>query len=101
MEVSSLENAATFGVLESSTFELALVRTELSNSSTLLAHTQAFVGLLISAIAVSKYLGSSWVFDLCGILFVILAFAVLARGAFLFRKTSRLIESKKSLSEIT
>ncbi len=95
MEGSSLENAATLGVLESSTFELALVRTELSNSSTLLAHTQAFVGLLISAIAVSKYLESSWIFDLCGFFFVLLAFGVLIRGIVLFRRTSRMIESRK------
>lgn len=88
-------------VIETSTFELAVLRTELSNSATMLAHTQGFVGLLISAIAVSKYLESSWVFDVCGIVFVVLAFVVLARGAFLFRKTSRAIESKKRLSETT
>ena len=83
--------------IESATFELAVLRTELSNSATMLAHTQGFVGLLISAIAVSKYLESSWVFDVCGIVFVVLAFAVLARGVFLFRQTTRVIGSKKRL----
>lgn len=81
--------------IETSTFELAIIRTELSNSSTLLAHTQGSVGLLISAIAVSKYLESSWIFDLCGIFFVVLAIAVLVRGLSLFRRTTNLIASRK------
>ncbi|HBR57097.1 MAG TPA: hypothetical protein DEA22_06465, partial [Blastocatellia bacterium] len=76
---------------DSAQFHLSLIRTELSNSRTMLAHTQAFVGLLISAIGVSKFLDSSWVFDVCGMIFVVIAFAVLFRGALLYRQTKELI----------
>lgn len=81
---------------DSAQFHLSLIRTELSNSRTMLAHMQAFVGLLISAIGVSKFLDSSWIFDACGFLLVVVAFAVLFRGALLYRKTKALIETEKT-----
>jgi len=81
-------------------FILAVLRTELSNTTTLLSHTQGFVGLIISAIGVSKFLDSSWIFDLCGMLFVVLAFVVLGRGLILFRNTKQMIESEKDKASV-
>lgn len=80
---------------DSAQFHLSLIRTELSNSRTMLAHTQAFVGLLISGIGVSKFLDSSWIFDVCGMIFALIAFAVLFRGVILYRRTSSLIQMEK------
>lgn len=65
----------------------------------MLSHTQAFVGLLISGIGVSKFLDSSWIFDVCGMLFAVAAFAVLFRGVILYRRTKLLIETEKNSVE--
>jgi uncharacterized membrane protein YidH (DUF202 family) len=83
IEISAINDIANL--------KLAILRTELSNSRTLLAHTQASVGLLISAIAVSKLFDSSWIFDVCGMFFLLLAFVMLIRGIVLFRKTKLVI----------
>lgn len=83
-------------VSEASVYQLAVLRTELSNSSTLLAHMQGAVALLISAIGVAKFLDSFWLFDLCGIGLTGMSFFVFFRGVRLFRRTRLMIEAEKA-----
>ncbi len=83
-------------VSEASVYQLAVLRTELSNSSTLLAHMQGAVAFLISAIGVAKFLDSFWLFDLCGFGLTGLAFFVFLRGIRLFRRTRSTIEEEKA-----
>lgn len=80
---------------ERATFHLAVMRTELSNSATLLSHTQASIALMISGLAFMKLLDSYLVFDLCGWFFIALSIGVLSRGVFLYRKTRNRIENEK------
>ena len=82
---------------DSATFQLAVLRTELSNSATFLSHTQAAIGLMISALGFMKLFDSYLIFDLCGWFFIILAGAVFTRGLLLYRKTGSLIEQEKVL----
>jgi uncharacterized membrane protein YidH (DUF202 family) len=81
---------------DSATFQLAVLRTELSNSATLLSHTQASIGLMVSALAFMKLFDSYLIFDLCGWIFIILATGVFTRGVLLYRKTKTQIEEEKS-----
>lgn len=82
---------------DKATFQLAVMRTELSNSATLLSHTQASIALMISGLAFMKLLDSYLVFDLCGWFFIILAIGTLSRGILLYRKTKKRIENEKAL----
>lgn len=82
---------------EIATFQLAVLRTELSNSRALLSHIQASIALLISAMALMKLFDFSFILYLCCWLLIILAIAILSRGIFLYWKTKSLIENQKSL----
>lgn len=73
---------------EAETFRLAVLRTELANSSTLMAHIRASIGLLISAVGFMKLFDSYLIFDLCGWFLVFLSIAVTLRGILLYRKTN-------------
>lgn len=83
-------------ISEASVYHLAVLRTELSNSSTLLAHMQGSIALLLSAVGVAKFLDSYWLFDLCGFGLTGLAFFVFVRGIRLFRRTRMTIEEEKA-----
>lgn len=85
---------------EKATFDLAVVRTELSNSRTLLSYAQASITLLLTGIALMKLFDYSLALYLCCWLLIALAVAVIARGIFLYRKTKTLIEKQKQLSSI-
>lgn len=80
---------------ERATFELAVIRTELSNSRALLSHTMAAITLVISAIAFMKLFEYSLFLYICCWLFIIAAIAILARGIHLYRKTKLSIEKQK------
>ena len=82
---------------EIATFQLAVLRTELSNSRTLLSYTQASIALLVSAIAFMNLFNLSQILHLGCWLLIILAVVVVARGIFLYRKAKSLIENQKSL----
>lgn len=81
---------------DQATFHLAVMRTELSNSATLLSHTQASIALMISGLAFMKLLDSYLFFDFCGWFFIILSISTLSRGIFLYRKTKKRIENEKA-----
>lgn len=87
-------------VSEESVFQLAVLRTELSNSSTLLAHMQGSMALLISAIGVAKFLDSFWLFDLCGVGLTGMSFFVFLRGILLFRRTNVRIRDEKERARL-
>ncbi len=82
---------------EIATFQLAVLRTELSNSRALLSYMQASIALLVSAIAFMNLFNLSQILHLGCWLLIILATLVVARGIFLYRKTKSLIEDQKSL----
>lgn len=82
---------------DQATFRLAVMRTELSNSATLLSHTQASIALMISGLAFMKLLDSYLVFDLCGWFFIVLSISTLFRGILLYRKTKKRIKNEKVL----
>lgn len=82
---------------EIATFQLAVLRTELSNSRALLSYTQASIALLVSAIAFMNLFKLSQILHLGCWLLIILAIVVVARGMFLYRKTKSLIEKQGSL----
>ena len=44
---------------DSATFPMSVLRTELSNSATLLSHTQASIGSMVSALAFMKLFASA------------------------------------------
>lgn len=79
---------------DAATFHLAVLRTELANSSTLMSHIRAAIGLLITAVGFMKLLDSYLIFDLCGWLFIFMAVGVSIRGIFLYRKTRSKIENE-------
>jgi uncharacterized membrane protein YidH (DUF202 family) len=81
---------------DAATFHLAVLRTELANSSTLMSHIRASIGLLITAVGFMKLLDSYLIFDLCGWLFILMALAVTLRGILLYRKTRSKIENEGS-----
>lgn len=83
---------------DNATLQLAILRTELSNSTTFLSHTQAAIGLMVSALAFMKLFDSYLIFDLCGWIFIILATGVFTRGVLLYRKTKLQIEEEKLFS---
>ncbi|MBK9214691.1 MAG: DUF202 domain-containing protein [Chloracidobacterium sp.] len=82
--------------LEIATFQLAVLRTELSNSRTLLSYTQASIALLVSAIAFMNLFNLSQILHLGCWLLIILAVVVVARGIFLYRKAKSLIENQRT-----
>lgn len=82
---------------EIATFQLAILRTELSNSRALLSYAQASIALLVSAIAFMNLFNLSEILHLGCWLLIILAIVVVARGIFLYRKTRSLIEDQKGL----
>lgn len=82
---------------EDATFQLAVMRTELSNSRTLLSHTQAAIGLMISGVAFMKLLDSFLLFDLCGWFFLLLSAGTISRGIYLYRKTKNQIAIEKTV----
>jgi uncharacterized membrane protein YidH (DUF202 family) len=83
-------------ISDKATFQLAVMRTELSNAATMLSHTQAALGLMLSGLAFMKLLDSYLLFDFCGWFFIILSIGVLSRGIFLYRKTKNRIEKEKT-----
>lgn len=83
---------------ESSTFQMAILRTEMANSRTMLAHMQGAIGLMISGIGFMKLFESYLFFDICGWSFLALAVAVLARGTTLYIRTKmEIAEERKAL----
>ncbi len=89
------------GKSDAATFHLAVLRTELANSSTLMSHFRASIGLLISAFGFMKLFDSYLIFDLCGWFFIIMAIAVTIRGILLYRKTrSKIVAEGSWLGEI-
>ena len=80
---------------ERATFELAVIRTELSNSRALLSHMMAAITLLVSAIAFMKLFEYSLFLYICCWLFIIAAVTLITRGIYLYRKTNRRIEKQK------
>ncbi len=82
---------------ELATFQLAVLRTELSNSRALLSYTQASIALLVSAIAFMNLFDLSQILHLLCWLVIILAIIVFARGIFRYRRTRALIEHHRSL----
>lgn len=76
---------------EIATFQLAVIRTELSNSRSLLSHTQASLAMLVTAIAVMKLFDLSSLLFLCCWLLILSAIVVFVRGIILYRKTKLLI----------
>lgn len=81
---------------EATTFHLAVLRTELANSSTLMSHIRASIGLLITAVGFMKLLDSYLIFDLCGWLFIFMALGVALRGILLYRKTKSKIKGERT-----
>ncbi len=79
---------------DTATFQLAVLRTELSNSTTLLSHTQASIALMLSGLAFLK-LFDLFIFDLCGLFFLLSAIGVFVRGVFLYRRTKKAIEGER------
>lgn len=84
---------------ETATFHLAVLRTELANSRTLLAHIQASIALLVSAIAFMKLFDLYLIFYVCCWLLIVVAIAVICRGIFLYRKTKLWIEKQKEIAD--
>lgn len=81
---------------EAATFHLAVLRTELANSSTLMSHIRASIGLLITAVGFMKLLDSYLIFDLCGWLFIFMALGVALRGILLYQKTKSKIKGERT-----
>ncbi len=77
--------------LDSKDSQLAILRTELANTRTMLSHTTASIGLLISGIAFMKLFDSYVILDICGWSFIFAALTVFLRGIVLYRKTKRII----------
>lgn len=80
---------------DTATFQLAVLRTELSNSTTLLSHTQASIALMLSGFGFLK-LFDLFIFDLCGLFFLLSSIGVFARGVFLYRRTKKAIEGERN-----
>ncbi len=74
--------------------QLAVLRTKLSNTRTLLSHVKASIGLVISALGFMKLFDSYLFFDLCGWTFIALAILVLIRGIILYRQTKDVLENE-------
>lgn len=95
MWIDGTMNLSGTNSIESSTYELAVLRTELSNSSTLLAHAQGFVAFVISAIGLTKFLDPFWFYDLCSGGLLALGVAVLVRGIVTYKRTTSKIRREK------
>lgn len=72
--------------------QLAILRTKLSNTRTLLSHIKASIGLLISALGFIKFFNSYLFFDACGWTLLVLALFVFIRGIILYRQTKEILD---------
>lgn len=77
-------------------FHLAVMRTQLSNSRTMLSHIHASIGLLLSGLGFLKFFEPSIVFGFCGWFFIFLSIGVLFRGILLYRRTRLLIKTEEN-----
>ena len=73
--------------------DLSILRTNLSNTRTMLSHTKASIGLVISALGFMKLFDSYLIFDICGWTFIALAIFVFLRGLYVYRNTKEVINA--------
>lgn len=63
--------------------EMSILRTNLSNTRTMLSHTKASIGLVISALGFMKLFDSYLIFDLCGWVFIFWPWLFLSRESYI------------------